>query len=69
MCSTAEEVCPLRQSFEDSRNSLALYIELIGSGIPFSDRARAGLIEIGEMQLRQLDATARDQLIEGSAPS
>ncbi len=69
MCNSAREVCPLRQGFEDSRNSLALYLELIGAGVEFSERARAGLTEMGEMQLRHLDAAANDHPTAGSAPS
>ncbi len=69
MCSTTDTACPLRQSFEDSRNSNALYVEIIAAGVHFSERARAGLFEMGMGQLRQLDTAAKVQLIEGNAPS
>lgn len=69
MCCEVRGACRLRQDFEDCRNSLSFFIELASSGLEFSERARAGLQEMGEMQLRHLDAAANDHAPAGNAPS
>lgn len=60
MCAVAKELLSLREKFEESRNYLALFIELAASGVELSERGKAGLLDLGMTQLRRLDDAAND---------
>lgn len=68
MCTAAKELGSLREKFDESRNSLALLIELVSSGVELSERGKNGLLEMGLCQLRHLDEAANGQA-ETAAPS
>lgn len=70
MCAVAKELKTLREKFEESRNSLSFFIELVASGVELSERGKNGLLEMGLCQLRHLDEAANgtDQA-EMAAPS
>lgn len=70
MCAVAKELRALREKFDESRNSMALFIELLSSDVELSARGKAGLLDMGICQLRQLDAAANDMgQAEAAAPS
>lgn len=58
MCAVAKELKTLREKFDESRNSLAFFIELATSGVELSERGKAGLLDLGMCQLRHLDEVA-----------
>lgn len=68
MCAVAMELKTLREKFEESRNCLALFIELAASDVQLSERGKAGLLDLGMCQLRHLDEAANGQA-ETAAPS
>lgn len=59
----------VRERLEQVGNYIALSNELHSLGIVLSERARACLFDLGVMQLQNLDAAIKGQLIEGNAPS
>lgn len=70
MCAVAKELKTLREKFEESRNYLALFIELAASGVELSERGKAGLLDLGLCQLRHLDEAANgEDQADMAAPS
>ncbi len=71
MAAIAIDVTELRGEIQEFANSLALLVDVIGSGIPLSERGQVGLLEFGHYSQQRIIAVEEKlrSYADGNDPS